>query len=69
LPAPPNAFRGIRRKSSSLRRWLAICTDDITELVNWVRCFIIYIYIYRWCIKWEGYLIMRDESNKFEPLD
>jgi hypothetical protein len=46
LPAPPNAFRGIRRKSSSLRRWLAICTDDITELVNWVRCFIIYIYIY-----------------------
>lgn len=29
LPAPPNAFRGIRRKSSSLRRWLAICTDDL----------------------------------------
>jgi preprotein translocase subunit SecA len=34
LPAPPNAFRGIRRKSSSLRRWLAICTDDLTELVD-----------------------------------
>ncbi|XP_012571928.1 protein translocase subunit SECA2, chloroplastic isoform X2 [Cicer arietinum] len=31
LPAPPNAFRGIRRKSSSLRRWLAICTDDLIE--------------------------------------
>ncbi|KAK7353230.1 hypothetical protein VNO80_18671 [Phaseolus coccineus] len=29
LPAPPNAFRGIHRKSSSLRRWLAICTDDL----------------------------------------
>ncbi|MCI18942.1 protein translocase subunit SECA2 chloroplastic-like [Trifolium medium] len=34
LPAPPNAFRGIRRKSSSLRRWLAICTDDLIELVD-----------------------------------
>ncbi|KAJ7959174.1 Protein translocase subunit SecA [Quillaja saponaria] len=29
LPTPPNAFRGIRRKSSSLRRWLAICSDDL----------------------------------------
>ncbi|ESW09463.1 hypothetical protein PHAVU_009G129400 [Phaseolus vulgaris] len=29
MPAPPNAFRGIHRKSSSLRRWLAICTDDL----------------------------------------
>ncbi|CAL5333198.1 unnamed protein product [Camellia sinensis] len=28
LPSPPNAFRGIRRKSSSLKRWLAICSDD-----------------------------------------
>lgn len=43
LPAPPNAFRGIRRKSSSLRRWLAICTDDLIELVDWVHCFVIYI--------------------------
>ncbi|CAL0319428.1 unnamed protein product [Lupinus luteus] len=31
LPAPPNAFRGIRRKNSSLRRWLTICSDDLTE--------------------------------------
>ncbi|MED6201452.1 Protein translocase subunit SA2, chloroplastic [Stylosanthes scabra] len=31
LPAPPNAFRGIRRKSSSLRRWLVICSDDLIE--------------------------------------
>ena len=30
LPKPPNSFRGIRAKSSSLRRWLAICTDDST---------------------------------------
>ncbi|KAG7943218.1 hypothetical protein I3843_15G027500 [Carya illinoinensis] len=30
LPRPPNSFRGIRRKSSSLRRWLAICSDDLT---------------------------------------
>ncbi|KAF5955009.1 hypothetical protein HYC85_007865 [Camellia sinensis] len=28
LPSPPNAFRGIHRKSSSLKRWLAICSDD-----------------------------------------
>ncbi|XP_042488496.1 protein translocase subunit SECA2, chloroplastic [Macadamia integrifolia] len=28
LPMPPNVFRGIRRKSSSLKRWLAICTDE-----------------------------------------
>ncbi|KAJ8773379.1 hypothetical protein K2173_028556 [Erythroxylum novogranatense] len=31
LPRPPNAFRGIRKKSSSLKRWLAICSD---ELIN-----------------------------------
>ncbi|KAI4337855.1 hypothetical protein L6164_016224 [Bauhinia variegata] len=31
LPAPPNAFRGIRRKSSSLRRWLSICSDELTK--------------------------------------
>uniref|UniRef100_A0A6N2MLG6 Protein translocase subunit SecA n=1 Tax=Salix viminalis TaxID=40686 RepID=A0A6N2MLG6_SALVM len=30
LPKPPNAFRGIRRKSFSLKRWLAICSDDLT---------------------------------------
>ncbi|KAL0323316.1 UNVERIFIED_CONTAM: protein translocase subunit SECA2, chloroplastic [Sesamum angustifolium] len=28
LPKPPNAFRGIRMKSSSLKRWLTICSDD-----------------------------------------
>ncbi|KAK9066841.1 hypothetical protein SSX86_014164 [Deinandra increscens subsp. villosa] len=28
LPQPPNAFRGIRKKASSLKRWLAICSDD-----------------------------------------
>ncbi|KAK7835122.1 protein translocase subunit seca2 [Quercus suber] len=30
LPKPSNSFRGIRRKSSSLKRWLAICSDDLT---------------------------------------
>ncbi|XP_013604223.1 PREDICTED: protein translocase subunit SECA2, chloroplastic [Brassica oleracea var. oleracea] len=30
LPKPPNAFRGIRRKNASLRRWLDICSDDLT---------------------------------------
>ncbi|KAL0432231.1 UNVERIFIED_CONTAM: protein translocase subunit SECA2, chloroplastic [Sesamum latifolium] len=28
LPKPPSAFRGIRMKSSSLKRWLTICSDD-----------------------------------------
>lgn len=31
LPPPPNSFRGIRRKSSSLKRWLAIYSDDSTR--------------------------------------
>ncbi|KAM7257777.1 hypothetical protein ACFE04_013518 [Oxalis oulophora] len=31
LPNPPNAFRGIRKKSSSLKQWLAICSDDSTK--------------------------------------
>ncbi|XP_039053835.1 protein translocase subunit SECA2, chloroplastic-like isoform X2 [Hibiscus syriacus] len=31
LPKPPDGFRGIRRKNSSLQRWLAICSDDSTK--------------------------------------
>ncbi|KAK3034124.1 hypothetical protein RJ639_034476, partial [Escallonia herrerae] len=31
LPAPPNAFRGIQKKSSSLKRWLTISSDDSTK--------------------------------------
>ncbi|CAA6660403.1 unnamed protein product [Spirodela intermedia] len=31
LPAPPNLFRGIRRKASSLKRWLIICSDDTSR--------------------------------------
>lgn len=31
LPVPPNAFRGIRKKNSSLKRWLIICADDTTK--------------------------------------
>ncbi|XP_030501630.2 protein translocase subunit SECA2, chloroplastic isoform X2 [Cannabis sativa] len=30
LPAPPNVFRGIHKKTSSLKRWLSICSDDLT---------------------------------------
>ncbi|XP_077231655.1 preprotein translocase SecA family protein isoform X2 [Tasmannia lanceolata] len=28
FPVPPTSFRGIRKKSSSLRRWLSICADE-----------------------------------------
>ncbi|KAL8167585.1 hypothetical protein V2J09_009084 [Rumex salicifolius] len=28
VPTPPNAFRGIKRKTSSLKRWLVISNDD-----------------------------------------
>ncbi|KAG6477563.1 hypothetical protein ZIOFF_066830 [Zingiber officinale] len=31
LPLPPNTFRGIRKKISSLKRWLRICTDETTK--------------------------------------
>ncbi|KAG6577168.1 Protein translocase subunit SECA2, chloroplastic, partial [Cucurbita argyrosperma subsp. sororia] len=31
MPKPPNAFRGIRMKNSSLERWLSICSDDLTQ--------------------------------------
>lgn len=31
LPSPPNAFRGIHKKNSSLERWLAICSDDLAK--------------------------------------
>lgn len=31
LPVPPNGFRGIRKKLSSLRRWVAICSDDVAR--------------------------------------
>ncbi|XP_063935338.1 protein translocase subunit SECA2, chloroplastic isoform X3 [Daucus carota subsp. sativus] len=31
LPSPPNSFRGIRMKNSSLKRWLSICSDDSTK--------------------------------------
>lgn len=46
LPKPPNAFRGIRRKNSSLRRWLDICSDNLTgsgsyrTLINLLRKFL-----------------------------
>lgn len=28
LPLPPKTFRGIRKKQSSLKRWLNICADE-----------------------------------------
>ncbi|KAF2291341.1 hypothetical protein GH714_023029 [Hevea brasiliensis] len=31
LPEPPNVFRGIRRKCHSLKRWLVICSDELTK--------------------------------------
>ncbi|WCJ44420.1 Protein translocase subunit SecA [Euphorbia peplus] len=31
LPKPPNAFRGIRRRCYSLKRWLTICSDESTR--------------------------------------
>ncbi|KAJ8450326.1 hypothetical protein Cgig2_004783 [Carnegiea gigantea] len=43
FPRPPNVFRGIRRKTSSLMRWLTICADDsITDgryrlIINYLR--------------------------------
>ncbi|KAJ4819063.1 Protein translocase subunit SecA [Rhynchospora pubera] len=32
LPMRPNSFRGFRRKSSSLKRWLSICSDDTAKI-------------------------------------
>ncbi|CAN1240020.1 Protein translocase subunit SECA2, chloroplastic [Linum grandiflorum] len=31
MPKPPNTLRGIRKKCSSLKRWLCICSDDSTK--------------------------------------
>lgn len=31
LPGKQNPFRGIRGKTASLKRWLAICADDSTK--------------------------------------
>ncbi|XP_073013685.1 protein translocase subunit SECA2, chloroplastic isoform X2 [Typha latifolia] len=31
FPVPPKTFRGIRKKNSSFRRWLAICADDTAK--------------------------------------
>ncbi|KAL9265717.1 translocase subunit SECA2, chloroplastic-like protein [Drosera capensis] len=31
LPPLPNTFRGIRKKASSLKRWLGLCADDSTK--------------------------------------
>jgi preprotein translocase subunit SecA len=33
MPVPPNSFRGIRKKASSVMRWLAICNDDTSKYV------------------------------------
>ncbi|KAL6868239.1 hypothetical protein ACP4OV_015084 [Aristida adscensionis] len=31
MPVPPDSFRGIRKKASSVLRWLAICVDDTSK--------------------------------------
>ncbi|XP_074280188.1 protein translocase subunit SECA2, chloroplastic [Silene latifolia] len=55
LPRPPNVFKGIRKKTSSLKRWLAICGDDsiidgryrvsINLLRNYLGSFLIASYL------------------------
>ncbi|KAL5204810.1 hypothetical protein ABZP36_009681 [Zizania latifolia] len=43
MPESPNSFRGIRKKTSSIMRWFAICDDDTlkkgryTNIVNMLR--------------------------------
>ncbi|OEL24494.1 Protein translocase subunit SECA2, chloroplastic [Dichanthelium oligosanthes] len=43
MPVPPDSFRGIRKKTSSVMRWFAICVDDTskkgryTDTVNLLR--------------------------------
>jgi preprotein translocase subunit SecA len=31
MPVPPNSFKGIRKKTSSVMRWFAICVDDTSK--------------------------------------
>ncbi|CAN6374574.1 unnamed protein product [Urochloa humidicola] len=31
MPVPPDSFRGIRKKTSSIMRWFAICVDDTSR--------------------------------------
>lgn len=31
MPVPPDSFRGIRKKRSSIMRWFAICVDDTSK--------------------------------------
>ncbi|KAE8100197.1 hypothetical protein FH972_018122 [Carpinus fangiana] len=42
LPKPPNSFRGVRKKSSSLKRWLSICSDDLTTILWGVQMMLFY---------------------------
>ena len=47
LPRPPNAFRGIRKKTSSFKRWLIICSDESVSWVLlhdhlWYKCMLYY---------------------------
>uniref|UniRef100_A0A0D9XQ08 chloroplast protein-transporting ATPase n=1 Tax=Leersia perrieri TaxID=77586 RepID=A0A0D9XQ08_9ORYZ len=56
MPVSPNSFRGIRKRTSSMMRWLAICVDDATKkgrytyIVNMLRKyfgdFLIATYLY-----------------------
>lgn len=43
MPVPPDSFRGIRKKTSSIMRWFAICVDDTTKYV--VDTIHLYIFI------------------------
>jgi preprotein translocase subunit SecA len=31
MPVPPNSFKGIRKRTSSVMRWFAICVDDTSK--------------------------------------
>lgn len=33
MPVPPDSLRGIRKKTSSIMRWFAICVDDTSKYV------------------------------------
>ncbi|XP_078156909.1 preprotein translocase SecA family protein isoform X2 [Carex rostrata] len=63
FPLRPNSFRGFRKKSSSLRRWLSICSDDTakrgkyTGTVNLLRKYFgdFIIACYQDCVDNSGY--------------
>ncbi|KAL9669300.1 hypothetical protein QQ045_006844 [Rhodiola kirilowii] len=62
FPKPPNAFRGISRKSSALKRWLAICADDSVKDGKY-RPITNLLHKYLWDYLIASYLDMVQESG------